>query len=164
MGKTDAKITQITLPDGRKSDACARLKSRIGSASVQNDAFSNVCFDGNELLNFVGMPGYDMEFHDYKKFGNLDVARRYVDHPEPGTELVAKVVSLEELKHPDLSLFEIANPTLAGDRITSVHVSQDVIEKAAISGPPITWPPVPSGNTDGMLSMYISVDRTGRVR
>lgn len=75
--KLGAKIAQITLPDGQRSDACARMKFKVGSDTVNNDAFANVCFDGAGLLKFVGSPGYSMEFHDYQRFGKKMIARRY---------------------------------------------------------------------------------------
>jgi len=162
--KLDAKITQITLPNGQRSDACARMKFKIGSDTVSNDAFANVCFDGAGLLNFVGSPGYSMEFHDYKRFGEKMIARRYQDDPEPGTELVAKVVLLEELKKPDMTLFSIGQPTPPEERLQSIYVSQATIENAAEGQPALTWPTVQSGKTAGVLSMYVSVDRQGHVR
>jgi len=162
--KLDAKITQITLPNGQRSDACARMKHKIGSDMVNNDAFANVCFDGAGLLKFVGSPGYSMEFHDYQHFGKKMIARRYQDDPEPGTELVANVVLLEELGNPDASLFSIGQSNPPEQRLQSVFVSQATIERAAEGQPALTWPPVQSGKTTGLLSMYISVDRQGQVR
>jgi TonB family protein len=160
----DAKITQITLPNGRRSDACARMTFKVGSDTAKNDAFSNVCFDGEGLLKFVGSPGYSMEFHDYLRFDKKMIARRYQDDPESGTELVANVVLLEELKKPDVSLFSIGQSTPTEQRLQSVSVSQTVIEQAAEGQPALVWPPVQSGKTTGLLSMYISVDRQGQVR
>jgi TonB family protein len=162
--KLDAKISQITLPSGQHSDACARMKFKVGSDTVNNDAFANVCFDGAGLLKFVGSPSYSMEFHDYQRFGKKMVARRYQDDPEPGTELVANVVLLEELKKPDGTLFAIGQPTAPEQRLQSVVVSQATIEQAAEGQPTLAWPPVQSGKTTGLLSMYVSVDRQGRVR
>jgi hypothetical protein len=163
--KLNTKITQITLPNGQRSDACARAKFKVGSDTVQNDAFANLCFDGNGLLNFTGSPGYSMEFHDYSRFdGKLMIARRYQDDPEPGTKLVAKVDLLEELKNPDVGLFAVSQSSPGEKRIEAYQVSQNTIEQAAQGQPPIAWPPVQSGKTSGLLSMYISVDRDGRVR
>jgi TonB family protein len=161
--KLDARITQIKLPNGQRSDACARMQFRVGSDTVKNDAFANVCFDGAGLLKFVGSPGYSMEFHDYQPFGGKQIARRFQDDPEPGTELVANVVVLEELKKPDATLFSIAQPTPPEQRLQSFVVSQATIELAAEGQPALTWPPVRDGKTTGLLSMYISVDREGRV-
>jgi TonB family protein len=163
--KLNAKITQITLPTGQRSDACARTQFKVGSDTVSNDAFASVCFDGAGLLKFVLAPGYySMEFHDYQRFGKKMIARRYQDDPEPGTELVANVILLEELKKPDATLFAIGQPTPSEQRLQSLVVSQAVIEHAAEGEPPLVWPPVPTGKTTGLLSMYVSIDREGRVR
>jgi TonB family protein len=162
--KLDTKITQITLPNGRRSDACARMKFKVGSETVNNDAFANVCFDGAGLLKFVGSPGYSMEFHDYERFGKKMIAKRYQDDPESGTELVANIILLEDLKKPDMSLFSIGQPTPPEQRLHSLVVSQANIERAAEGQPSLVWPPVQSGKTTGLLSMYVSVDRQGRVR
>jgi hypothetical protein len=140
------------------------MKLKIGSETVQNDAFATICFDGEGLLKFVGFPGYGMEFHDYKRFGKEMIARRYQDDPEPGTELIANVAVLEDLKNPDDVLFAITQPTVPEDRLQSLAVSQTTIEHAAEGQPVLVWPPVQSGKTTGLLSMYISVDRKGRVR
>ena len=162
--KLDAKITQITLPTGQHSDACAHMKFKVGSATVNNDAFASVCFDGTGLLKFVGSPGYSMEFHDYDRFGKKMIARRYQNDPESGTELVAKVVLLEELKNPDLSLFLVDQPTPQDQRLQSVYIGQDTIERAAEGQPALAWPQVLGGKTVGVQSLYISVDRQGQVR
>lgn len=162
--KLDANVSQITLPTGQRSDACARMKLRIGSDAVNNDAFANVCFDGAGLLKFVGTPGYSMEFHDYRRFGKKMIATRYQDDPESGTELVANVVLLQELRNPDVTLFSIGQPTPPEQRLKSVFVSQATIERATEGQPALAWPPVHSGKTTGVLSMYVSVDRQGHVR
>src|SRR4051812_7228959 len=159
-----AQITQITLPNGMRSDACAREKFKIGSDAVQNDAFANVCFDGEGLLKFVGSPGYGMEFHDYKKFSKRMVPRTMREDPEPGTTIMANVVLLDELKNPGPSLFSVSEPTPAEKRVQSVVVSQQTIESFVIGPPEIVWPPVGSGKTAGLLSMYVSLDRKGNVR
>jgi hypothetical protein len=159
-----AKITQITLPNGQHSDACVREKFRVGSDSVKNDAFSSLCFDADGMIGFFGSPGYSMEFHDYKSFGKKRFARRYQDDPEPGTEIVAKVVLLEDLTKPDPSLFALGESTPVEQRIRSIPVTQNLIEQAALNEPEIKWPPVHSGNTTGFLTMYVSVDRSGHIR
>ena len=77
--------------------------------------------------------------------------------------MVANVVLLEELK-PDASLFSTAQPTPPEQRLQSFVVSQATIELAAEGQPALAWPPVQGGKTTGLLSMYVSVDREGRVR
>ncbi len=161
--KQDSKITQTTLLNGQRTDACARMKVKLGSEKVNNEAFASVCFDDAGHLKTVGSPGYSMEFHDYQKFGDRMIARRYQYDPEPGTDLVANVVLLEDLK-PDAALFTIEHATPAEQRLQSIHVTQSTIEQVSDSEPAMVWPTVKSGKTSGLLSMYISVDRQGRVR
>src|SRR5260370_11883110 len=162
--KLDANITQITLPNGLRSEPCARMKFKVGSDTVKKPAFNNVCFDSNRLLKFFGSPGYSMEFHDYQRFGKKMVARRYHDDPQPGTEIVANVLRLEELEKPDASLFSVSQGAPTDQQLQSVRVEQGTIEQAAEGQPAIAWPPVRSGKTTGLLTMYISVDSQGQVR
>ena len=161
--KQDSKVTQMTLLNSQRSDACARMKFKVGSDKVNNDAFASICFDDAGHLKMVASPGYGMEFHDYQKFGEMMIARRYQYDPEPGTDLVANVVLLEELK-PDAALFTVEHATPAEQKLQSIHVTQSTIEQVSDSEPAMVWPVVKSGKTSGVLSMYISVDRQGRVR
>lgn len=157
-------IDQITLPNGDKSDACARAQSKIGSGDRATDAFSNVCFDGQGKLKFVGSPRYSMEFHDYRRFGKKEIASKFVDDPEPGTKLVGEVVQLEDesnAANPQV----LFSPLSANDsKFLSVAVSSEQMEQLTAGDPPIEWPSVRSGNVKGRLAMYISVDTEGNVR
>lgn len=155
-------IDQITLPDGRKSDACARIKGKVGSGDNSIDIYSNICFDSEGRLKFYGSTGYDMEFHDYHKFGSKEFPREFSNDPEPGTKLVGKVDLEEESKvhHPNLFVPLATND----DRFTSSIVSTPQLEKFIAGIPPIAWPPVRSGNIRGHLAIYISVDAQGKVR
>jgi len=103
---TGSSIEQITMPNGDKSDACARAKSSIGTGTRATDAFSNVCFDGQGRVKFYGSPRYGMEFHDYRSFGKKQIAHQFADDPEPGTHLMGEVTRLEELpKNVPVTLF-----------------------------------------------------------
>jgi hypothetical protein len=157
-------IDQITLPDGRKSDACARLKGKVGIGADTTDAFWNICFQGDGLLNFVGSPRYSMEFHDYRGFDKKQVARRLVDDPEPGTKLVGQVTVLEDENKVKngANLFDPL-PT-NDDRFDSVAVDPQQMNRLSADHPPIQWPTVRSGNVEGQLAMYIATDSEGRVR
>jgi hypothetical protein len=157
-------IEQITLPNGDKSDACARAKSEIGSGDQATDAFSNVCFDGEGRLKFVGSPGYSMEFHDYRSFGKKQIAQKLIDDPEPGTTLVGEVVKLEEESHAGDSQKLFASLSTDDNKFGSVSVGSEQMEQLIAGNPPIQWPSVRSGNVKGHLAMYISVDTEGRVR
>jgi hypothetical protein len=136
--KLDAKITQLTLSNGQRSTACARVQLKFGADVAKSEIFGNVCFDDKGLLTLATWIGYGMEFHDYERFGKKKmIARRYQEDPESGTEIVANVVLLEELKRPDPSLFAIAQPTSPAQRLESVEVSQSTIEQAAQGQPPL---------------------------
>lgn len=161
--KQDSKVAQTALPNGQYSEGCARMKIKLGSDKVNNDAFASICFDEGGHLKMVTSPGYGIEFHDYQKFGEKMIARRYQSALEPGTDLVGNVTLLEELK-PDAALFTVEHPTPVEQRLQSIHVTQATIEQVSDSEPAIVWPAVKSGKTSGVLSMYISVDRQGAVR
>jgi hypothetical protein len=161
---TGASIEQMTLPDGRKSDACARAQSKIGMGDRATDAFSNVCFDGDGRLKFVGSPRCGMEFHDYKAFGQKQIARKYVEDPEPGTTLVGQVVLLEDDSRFSLSSGLFTPLPTNDDRFQTAVVNSQQIEKLIEDNPPIAWPAVRSGNVHGHLAMYISADAQGQVR
>jgi hypothetical protein len=158
------QIEQITMPDGRKSNPCARTQAKIGSGDRATDSFSNVCFDAEGRLEFYGSPRYSMEFHDYRSFGKKQVARQLIDGPEPGTKLVGTVTTLEdELKVP--SSTDLFTPLARNDnKFESVSVSSLQMEQLSAGNADIVWPPVHSGNVHGRLAMYVSVDSTGKVR
>jgi hypothetical protein len=161
--KQNSNVTQTTLLNGQHTDACARLKVKLGSEKVNHDAFASICFDDAAHLRVIASPGYGMEFHGYRKFGEKRITRGYQYDPEPETNLVANVVLLEELK-PDASRSAIEHAIPASQMLHSIHVTQSTIEQVSDSEPAMVWPTVKSGKTSGLLGMYISVDRQGRVR
>jgi len=156
-------IGQITMPNGAKSDPCARAESKIGTGDRATAAFSNVCFDSEGRFKFVGSPRFAMEFHDYHGFGKKQAARQYIGDPEPGTKLVGNVTVLEDCaKATTPSTF---SPICANDdRFRSVSVSPSQLERLTADAIPVTWPPVRSGNLRGRLAMYLSIDSEGQVR
>jgi hypothetical protein len=159
---SDASIEQITMPNGAKSSACARAQFKIGSGANAADVFSNVCFTAEGRLDYVVSPRYSMEFHDYRGFGKKQIARRLVDHPESGTELVGEVVQLEsDPKTAD----DLLTPLPANDvRFQSAVVGSEQMQRLSADNPSIVWPTVHSGNTSGRLAVYISADTQGNVR
>jgi hypothetical protein len=158
------QIEQITMPNGDKSDACARSQAKIGTGDRATDSFSNVCFDGEGRLKFFGSPRYSMEFHDYRRFGKKQFPGKFNDNPEPGTALLGTVTLLEnEPKTPNSA--DLFNPLNRDDnRFVSVAVSSLQMEQLSSANPGIIWPSVHSGNVRGRLAMYISVDGSGQVR
>jgi hypothetical protein len=65
-------IDQTIMPNGDKSDACARIKSKIGT--------------GDRITRF------SMSFNHYRDFGEKEIARALGDAAEPGTGLGGDVV------------------------------------------------------------------------
>jgi hypothetical protein len=158
-----ATVDQITLPNGARSDACARFKSQVGSGINAIDIFSNVCFDPDGHLKFYGSAGYDMEFHDYHGFGKKQYPREFADDPESGTHLVGKVEIIEDESRADRpGLFSPLAST--DDRFRTSVVSTAQLEKLVAGIPPIAWPTVRSGHTSGNLAIYIAIDTDGKVR
>jgi hypothetical protein len=158
------KIEQIILPNGAMSDACVRGKSKIGSGDRATDAFSNICFDGEDRLKSIVTPRYSMEFADYAGFGKKQIARKLTDDPEPGTELVGLVTKLENESKSDAGSKLFAPLDANDDRFSTVNVGSAQMEQLSAGNQPIAWPTVRSGNVKGHLAIYISADATGQVR
>jgi hypothetical protein len=163
-------LTKLTAsmpkPSGSEhSNSCARLQMRVGTPPIENSAFLVFCFEGSHgLLESAVAPGYEAEFKDYRDFKNKRVARRLVIDPEPGTTIEAKVIELTELTNPDESLFAVVQSTPSEERMGRISVPEATVRSLSEYTPDILWPSVRSGSTSGVLSMYISVDRSGHVR
>jgi hypothetical protein len=84
--------------------------------------------------------------------------------PEPGTTIEARVSDLNELASPDESLFSVAQPTPPAERLGRMSLPETTVRSLSAYTPDILWPSVRSGKTSGVLSMYVSVDRSGHVR
>ena len=142
------------------SEFCRRFSTRAGIPPVGNNVFSSFCFQGDKLSS-IGRPGYHSEYKDYKKFGAKEVARRVREYIEPGTELEAKITELTELTNADESLFEVQHP---GHPLQTVVVSEETLRRLANSALDLQWPPVKGGKTEGVLSVFVCLDRDGQVR
>jgi len=122
--------------------------------------FGSYCFrDG--LLDSVGKPGYNAAYSDYREFGNKRVAYHIREYIEPGTELGATIIELDEIKKPDDSLFEVHHQT---SQLQTLQVNEDALRGLAVNPPEMRWPPVRGGETAGVLSIFVCVDKTGRVQ
>jgi TonB family protein len=163
--KVSARIVMTSSTNGHPSSSCARAQFKIGTAAVNNDAFAVICFNADGTLSSIVRPGYDMEFHDPRPFGKKKrIAYRYIDDPEPGTELAGDVQTLEKID-PSTSLPDLSSLTQhTSSPIKIIPISQDTFDKLLQQPLNIAWPTVHSGNTTGKLSMYVSVDRGGRIR
>jgi len=153
-----SQSTDNPLPGG--AHFCRRFESHVGIPPVQNSIFSSYCFDG-DLIESVGIPGYEIAYHDYSKFAGKLVARSLHEYIEPGTELGGKIDELTELKTPDNSLFNLQQ---TDSRLRTITVSEKALRASAISSPAMQWPPIQGGRATGDLSIYVCIDRTGRIR
>ena len=85
-----ARVVQTTSHTGQLSSRCARAQFKIGTATVNNDAFAVICLNEDGTFSSIVRPGYGMEFQSPREFGKKRIAYRYVSNPEPGTELVVR--------------------------------------------------------------------------
>lgn len=156
----------MAKPQGSEhSTSCARLQMKVGSPPAENSAFYVLCFEGSHgLLESAVTPGYEAQFKDYRDFQKKRIARRVVISPEPGTSIEAKITELSELTNPDDSLFAVSQSTPANQRLKSIQAPETTVRSLSASTPEIVWPSVRDGKTSGVLSLYISVDRSGQVR
>jgi len=162
---TNTKASMPKPGGSEHSNSCARLQMKVGVPPAENSAFLVFCFEGSHgLLQSAVMPGYEAEFKDYRDFKKKQVARRLVREPESGTTIEATVTELTEFTTPDESLFTISQSTPPAERISRTTLSEATVRNLSAYTPDIAWPSVRGGRTSGVLSMFISVDRSGNVR
>jgi hypothetical protein len=158
--------THVEIPeDSLKSQSCVSMQSKVGVAPVQNTLVYAFCFGGKlGLLQAAITPGYKAQFADYLPFKNKMVARTITADFAPGLTIAAKITELTELGNPDESMFAVETPTPMAQQIRSSQVGEESARVLALDTPAVVWPTVREGNTTGVLSLYISTDRSGHVR
>jgi hypothetical protein len=158
--------TKVEIPeDSAKSQSCVSMQSKVGVAPAQNTLTYAFCFGGKlGLLRAAITPGYKAQFADYLPFKNKLVARTITADFAPGLTLAAKITELTELAKPEESMFAMEEATPAERQIRSSQVGESSARVLALDTPAIVWPTVREGNTSGVLSVYISTDRSGMVR
>lgn len=115
-------------------------------------------------METVAAPGHPVWFADYRKFKGRKVARLLISSPEIGVSWRAVVTELEELKHPDPTLFSIEESTPAEKRTQIAIEPEAELRAQSIGKAEIIWPQVLDGSVVGVASYYVSLDRTGKVR
>jgi hypothetical protein len=139
---------------------CRRFMYLAGVPPVSNQVFSTYCFEGG-LLESIGVPGYDASYENYKSFNNRTVARTIGEYIEPGEELEATIVELRDLPSTDEAQFAVQD---AGPLLQTIRVSEEVLRGSTVNASDVAWPTVVSGSKKGTFSLYVCLDRTGRVR
>jgi hypothetical protein len=157
---------QVEIPqDSLKSSSCMSMQLKAGTPPAQNTIPYAFCFGGKiGLLQAVVTPGYKAQFDDYLPFKQKMIARTIRAEFSPGTTLTAKITELTELATPDEKLFAIEKSTPLTEQMKTSQVTEDVARTLALNTPAIVWPPVREGKTSGVMSLYISNDKTGHVR
>jgi len=157
---------QIEIPeDSTKSNSCMNMQVKAGIAPAQNNVGLAFCFGGKGgLLQAVVTPGYKAVFDDYRAFGKKIVARTIKAEFAPGLVITAKVAELAELPSPDEKLFTIEAVTPPAEQMKTVQVAEGTTRALALNTPTLVWPTVREGKTEGVMSVYVSVDRSGHVR
>jgi hypothetical protein len=157
---------QVEIPqDSLKSSSCMNMQLKAGTGPAQNTISYAFCFGGKlGLLQAVLTPGYKAQFDDYLPFKKKMVARTVRAEFMPGITLAAKVTELTELVAPDEKLFAIERATPQPEQMKTSQVTEGVARALALNTPAIVWPAVREGKTAGVISLYISNDRTGHVR
>jgi hypothetical protein len=139
---------------------CRRFTYMAGIAPVSNKVFSTYCFEDG-LIASVGAPGYDASYSNYKNFSGKRVARAIREYIESGTEVEATIDELTELKSVDEAQFATQEATAP---LQTIKVSEETLRGLATRAPDIDWPTVRSGSDTGTLSLYVCLDRNGKVR
>jgi TonB family protein len=160
--KPEAQLEQTVSPSGNKSSACLKGHAHVSSGnSIVTE--TSICFFDNGLLSTVDQPGYNMAFNKFINYNDRSIASLYISQPTSEDFLVGKITELENSnKKP--TFFSPSSDTTATNTLTSLHVSQSSIEQMAGSTIHIDWPLVTAGKTDGSVLVFVSIDRTGRVR
>jgi hypothetical protein len=157
---------QLEIPeDSAKSNSCMNMQFKVGVAPAQNSLTYAFCFGGKGgLLQAVLTPGYKAQFADYQLFRKQMTARTIKAEFAPVLSLTARVTELAELSSVDEKLFAIEAATPAAEQMKTSQVGEDSARLLALNTPPIVWPAVREGKTAGVMSLYISSDRSGQVR
>ena len=157
---------QLEIPeDSTKSNSCLTMQSRVGVAPVENHVPYAFCFGGKlGLLQAAVTPAYRAQFADYREFKDKLVARTVSAEFAPGLTIAAKITELTELAKPDEAMFTIESATPASEQLKTSQVGEDSARVLALNTPAIVWPALREGKTTGVMSLYISTDRSGQVR
>jgi hypothetical protein len=147
-------------PVRNTKQVCRRFATAVGIAPVSNDVFSTYCFLYG-LIDGVTMPGYCVDYKDYAPFLDKQVSRRVQEYINRELQPEARIIELNVLKAPDESLFAI---TEAHPLLKTVFVTEQDARAHILDASPIVWPKIHEGQAVGLASIYVCIDREGRVR
>lgn len=143
---------------GRK--ICRRFATAVGIAPVSNDVFSTYCFQDG-LIASVNLPGGVIQYADYAPFAGRQVARTLEEYFDSSFRPEARITELSELTAPDESLFALTDTRAP---LQTIFVTEQEARSRILDAPPMVWPKVHEGRLSGVASIYVCIDRGGRVR
>jgi hypothetical protein len=148
----------------RITRSCLQRDDRPGGITDQM-TWGDVCFTGSEpkLLSVLAT-NLNLEFGDWKEFGEKKIARTITTDVEGYEPVVGRMTTLEELTSPDAAMFDVKEVTPPDRRIATKYVSTLTEESMVEVKPDIQWPTVREGKTGGYMIVYARTDRTGQVR
>jgi hypothetical protein len=156
----------LTLPmDDPQSRACVQMNVPSGTTELKTTLSYAFCFQGRTgLLQEVVTPGFRAGFQEYKPFNQKKVPRRVIFTPGPGIGIEARIIELAPLKDVNESLFAVTTSTPISEQLKNIQLGESMARALQIKTPEIEWPSVREGATSGVMSLYISADRSGHVR
>lgn len=158
-----ARIEYIVLSNGNRSEPCQHAEFDLGEPPLQQVNFANDCFSvSGDLLGMVQSPNYSVGFKDYEGFGKLKIARTLGVELGSRVELVGRVTVLEEAKDVAAQTFDTPANATGTNPLASTLLSTRELLALAGGVPELPWPnPIPG---HGMFTVWVSVDRSGKVR
>ncbi len=145
----------------------------ITKANGLADERGVTCFDAQRRMCMLGQTGLSEEievanrkvhFTKYEKFEGKRIARQVSASLGFGEGLHASITKLEVLRNPDDSLFAIEQPTPKDKQLRVEFVQPQTLVNIAVKIDNVIWPQVLDGYTEGVLPLYLVVDRSGNVR
>jgi len=145
----------------------------LTKANGASDESGILCFDSTHraclrtpygLMESVEVPGHKSEFTSYQSFHGKRIARRLVYTVSMGDFMTAEVTKLEDLKHPEATLFAVDKTTRAEDRIRVASLEEPELRALARKSPEIIWPQVLDDTRRDPARFLVSMDSTGKVR
>ncbi len=160
-----------------KAEYCDANLSRTGTPPAENSVLLSVCFSGDPAsISSIAMPGYHVEFKDRQPFGKLLVARHLTSGSMPETNgsavttgptvtvWEARITDLSAISEPDESLFFAPKNTPEARRFKLFQTDEQEARQQFKNLPKLDWPAVHEGETSGVITIYVSLDKTGRAR
>lgn len=151
---------------GLNTQTCLRRDDRTNG--ITNDlTWGILCFDlyGSQVdINYIVTLNYFMQFTNRQPFLQRQIPYTYETDVLDDLKVVGQLSTLEPLSSSEAANIIVTNPTPPDQRIETVLVSTQKEESLLDHAPPIQWPSVHEGKTDGYMIIYARTDRTGQVR